>query len=77
MRRLLGLTAMYAAIAQMHPLIERRTVAIKQPEPEWKRKKCKSCKNCGSYCFPYDYNGTEFYKYSKSNFNACKMYSKK
>jgi hypothetical protein len=37
-------------------------------EPEWKRKKCKSCVSCNSIC-----NG----KWSKPTQNACERYKKK
>ena len=40
----------------------------KEPEPEWKSKKCKSCHSCNSFC-----NG----KWSKPNQNACRMYQKR
>lgn len=66
--RMMGIASMYAAIAEMHPLEQRKSIAIKEPTQEWERKKCKSCVSCGSIC-----NG----KWSKPNNKACKMYSKK
>lgn len=39
-----------------------------KPDPEWKRKKCKSCRSCGSICNE---------RWSKPQHNACRMYQKR
>lgn len=75
--RMMGIASMYAAIAKIHPLEQRKSIAIKEPVAEWERKKCKSCVSCGCYCYPYDYKGRIITKWSKPNYKACKMYSKK
>ena len=45
------------------------------PNPEWKRKKCKTCLKCGSNCYPYNYKGRVLIKWSKPNYNSCEKYS--
>ena len=42
-------------------------------DPSWKRKKCKSCRDCGSYCYPTG----RYSKYSKPTDSACKDYKAK
>lgn len=47
------------------------------PQPEWKRKKCKTCSKCGGNCQPYNYNGRVLFRISKPKFNACEKYLKR
>ena len=54
-------------------------ISMKQkgPEPEWKRKKCKSCKYCGYHCSPYIRRGHTLTRQSKPTYSACKDWEKK
>lgn len=45
------------------------------PQPQWKRKKCKTCSKCGDNCQPYNYKGHILFRYSKPTSNACEKYS--
>ena len=56
-------------------LNEKKHVRVNNPEPEWKRKKCKSCRKCGDNCYPYNYKGRILFRYSKPTSNACEKYS--
>jgi hypothetical protein len=49
-----------------------QSVRIKDPEPAWKRKKCKSCRSCGYNCYP-----NNVYKCSKPQNRACEKWSQK
>ena len=40
-----------------------------ESEPVWKRRKCKTCKRCGSFCRP-----DNKYRYSRPSNKACKNY---
>lgn len=72
-----GMMAASAASGESH--FDRGRVSMKQrdPDPEWKRKKCKSCRNCGYNCNPYNYKGHILIRNSKPNYNACDKYTKK
>ena len=73
------LMAMAAAMSESkYMLKEKKHVRVNNnPEPEWKRKKCKSCTKCGDYCYRYNYKGRVLIKWSKPNLNACELYHKK
>ena len=52
-------------------------VYIQPSEPSFKRKKCKSCVNCGSRCLPIIIHGNTIHQYSKPTTNACCNYKPK
>lgn len=75
LRSILAIAAMISAVEEQH--YGGGSVRQREPEPEWKRKKCKTCISCGNHCFPYTYKGHTLIKLSKPTFNACSNYKKK
>lgn len=76
MKSLLAM-AMVSAMAAQSTFSEGRANFSKQRvnDPDWKRKKCKSCKKCGNDCSPYNHRGHTLFRTSKPTFNACEKYS--
>ena len=76
--KIMAMTGIMAAMAEQNQygISHNRNVYISaNPEPEWKRKKCKTCQNCGSNCNPYNYKGHILKRFSKPNYNACEKYT--
>ena len=71
------MASMMSDVGESHFDTGRKTFLPRNPEPEWKRKKCKSCRKCGDNCYPYNYKGHVLTKFSKPNYNACELYRKK
>lgn len=51
--------------------------SVPKLDPDWKRKKCKSCVHCGNNCSPYYYKGKRLSKHSKPTYQACENYKKR
>ena len=77
--KIMAMAGMAAAMSESNYMLnEKKHVRLNNnPEPEWKRKKCKSCRKCGDNCYSYDYKGHVLIKWSKPNYNACELYRKK
>ena len=77
--KIMAMTGMMAALAETNystSKVKYSGVNL-NPDPEWKRKKCKSCRNCGYNCNPYNYKGHILIRNSKPNYNACEKYTKR
>jgi len=77
---LLAITTALTAKCEAESQYSRREQFVSSrsnPQPEHKRKKCKSCSYCGSHCNLYYYKGKPLLRYSKPNYSACSDYTKK
>ena len=75
--KVMAMAGMMAALAdnEMYGVKNCSIKSNSNPDPEWKRKKCKTCSNCGSNCQPYNYKGHILLRNSKPTSNACEKYS--
>ena len=75
--KVMAMAGIAAAMSESNYMLnEKKHIRVNfNPEPEWKRKKCKTCSNCGSNCQPYNYKGRILFRYSKPTSNACEKYS--
>ena len=73
---IMAMARMAAAMSESNYLLNEKKHVHKNniPEPEWKRKKCKTCSKCGDNCHPYNYKGRILYRYSKPTSKACDRY---
>jgi len=74
--KMLAIAGMMSAIGESNFDKGRKTFLPIKSEPDWMRKKCKTCIKCGDNCNPYSYKGRIITRYSKPNYKACKNYSK-
>jgi Pyruvate/2-oxoacid:ferredoxin oxidoreductase delta subunit len=73
----IGMATMMAAAAENNYSGKSGLSYNVNPEPAWKRKKCKSCRSCGSYCHLYNHKGHILTRWSKPTYNACSGWSQK
>lgn len=72
--KIMVMAGMAAAMSESNYMLneKKHTCVNNNPEPGWKRKKCKTCRNCGSFCNP-----NNKYRITRPQHSACEKYSKR
>ena len=74
--KVMAMAGISASMSESNNMLTKKHIRVNNnPEPEWKRKKCKTCSKCGSNCKPYNYKGRILFRHSKPTSNACEKYS--
>lgn len=71
--KLVNLINVATTLSSSNELIS-KPVKVRTPKDSWENKKCKTCKSCGSNCYPYTYKSKLLYRFSKPKYKACKYY---